>query len=121
MTHGVPQGSILGSLSFLLYVNDIREPISNNFCLYYDDSLTIIKEKNCGELEYKKESMQEIESCFLSNKLELNAEKTEEVICSLMGDFVFCIGFRFQVELVIAYFIHFHGVLTFWSGVGIGW
>ena len=40
---GVPQGSILGPLLFLVYINDLTENISSNTRLFAEDSSLFIK------------------------------------------------------------------------------
>ena len=77
--HGVPQGSILGPLLFLLYINDISK--SSNvlkFFLFADDT-TVYYSANPTDKSTEKILNNELEkvSCWLAaNKLSLNVKKS---------------------------------------------
>ena len=48
---GVPQGSILGPLLFLIYVNDMEASVSCKLILYADDSALLVSGKHIKTIE----------------------------------------------------------------------
>ena len=81
VTCGVPQGSILGPLLFLCYVNDMPMSIKCKLLLYADDSALIISGTDPTQIAEK--LTKELESCqqwLMDNKLSLHLGKTEAMI-----------------------------------------
>ena len=79
VTYGVPQGSVLGPLFFILYVNDIQAAINgSNLQLYVDDSVIhaaeVSPEEAMGNLQ---PSLNRFTRWCRANKLSLNATKTK--------------------------------------------
>ena len=77
ITVGVPQGSLLGPLLFIIYTNDLPNVIQNLSCiLFADDTTIVISSINMRQHKLKIESdMTSLADWFLANKLSLNVQK----------------------------------------------
>ena len=79
---GVPQGSVLGPLLFLLYINDFnRSSQILDFHLFADDSNLFVSNKNLLALEtIMNEELVKVHKWLCTNKLSLNVDKTNIVL-----------------------------------------
>ena len=78
---GVPQGSILGPLLFLIYVNDISNATSSKLLSFADDTTISCSSPDINNLyNIVNEELYALNQWFYANKLCLNVKKTKYIL-----------------------------------------
>ena len=86
ITCGVPQGSILGPLLFLIYVNDMPAAVKCKLMLYADDSALLISGNVVSEIEtVLSAELAAVQKWLIDNKLSLHLGKTESILFASKG------------------------------------
>lgn len=79
--NGVPQGSILGPLLFLLYINDIQAVCEGELFLYADDAALLIADKGSNSIQAKLgDECIKVKEWLADNKLLLHLGKSESIL-----------------------------------------
>ena len=83
LTCGVPQGSILGPLIFLMYVNDMAQAVDCDLFLYADDSCLVFTGDNITSIEENlNRNFNSLCDWFVENKLSIHfgEDKTKSIV-----------------------------------------
>ncbi|KAL9956690.1 hypothetical protein ACROYT_G038209 [Oculina patagonica] len=98
--HGVPQGSILGPLLFIAFINDLPLHVSSAQIDLYADDTTVTSTANYGSVDFLQSSLttaiSEVDQWATANKLPLNESKTkvltvtalERIVASQIRDYL---------------------------------
>ena len=89
LTYGVPQGSILGPLLFLIYINDLPNCLDIRAKMFADDANITVPGCTFAELEQATNSeLNNLYNWLKANKLSLNIAKTEFMVISTRQKFL---------------------------------
>ena len=81
ISYSVPQGSWLGPILFLMYINDIPNSSKFDITLFADDTYLMLSGTNLKELKFEvNEELKNLDVWFCRNKLSANYSKTKYMI-----------------------------------------
>ena len=86
ISYGVPQGSILGPILFLIYINDMSDVLNKYFLIQYADDSQIVLANKITNIEALKSegelALRDAKKYFQANGLNVNEGKTQ---CMFIG------------------------------------
>ncbi|MCG8034813.1 MAG: hypothetical protein JAZ03_21935, partial [Candidatus Thiodiazotropha taylori] len=109
VTSGVPQGSVLGPLLFLLYINDMPGKVASTSRLFADDSLLYRRIRTQQDASILQEDLRKLEKWETDWQMQFNPTKCETIRIT-----------RKRNPIKTTYNIHGHDLATVTSGKYLG-
>ena len=82
---GAPEGSILGPLLFLTYVNDMSQAVKSDFFLYADNTCLVCQHKDINKVDNQlNEDFCNICDWFVDNQLSIHFDEVRQLNLSLL-------------------------------------
>jgi len=95
VTSGVPQGSVMGPLLFLIYINDIAFNLSSSCCLFADDCVLYRRIDSTDDPNLLQEDLRQLERWEETWQMKFNISKCTVLTITLK-----------QNPLAFEYFLH---------------
>jgi hypothetical protein len=84
--HGVPQGSVMGPVLFLIAINDLE--LQGSALRFADDTTIFASGPTPAASLLEAEALfNEAKNWFIANKLQLNEDKTQRLVCTLSSGY----------------------------------
>ena len=107
MKYDIPQGSVLGPLLFLNFINDLNYAIKNPTTFHFSDDTCLLSVKqSINEINKSvNKDLKSLQKWLNANKISLNVTKTEVVIFRAKGK-VFATDLKFKMRGKKLYLSH---------------
>ena len=102
ITCGVPQGSVLGPLLFIIYTNDLPQALEDSKCVLFADDTTIHYSSTniLDAFNHIAKDLSSLTDWFRANKLSLNINKTNYIVFTTMPNDILDYDLNIGNELI---------------------